>query len=222
MALVSSEPEPTTRPPTRPASGPPSKPPRSAMTLRDMLAALGVLVLVVLAAGGVSRSCSFAPTGPTVDSSRLPVVDAPAELRRLAPLVPLPVRIPAVPPDWRANSVDQDLVAGGGRAVRTGYVTPEGRYLRLLQSDASEPALLAVEVGREPVPGRGPADVDGQQWVVYGGQGTTGARDEPIWIAEVATPNGPLVRMLITGSGTDDDFRTLAEAAVKAEPLPPR
>ena len=192
------------------------------MTLRDMLVALGVLMLVVIAIAGLQRSWSFAPAGPSIDPAAVPVVDAPAELRELAPLVPFAVRIPAVPADWRSNSVDQDPVAGGGRAVRTGYVTSDGRYLRLLQSDASEQALLAVEAGNEPVPGRGPVDVDGQQWVVYGGQGTSGGRDEPIWITEVPTPNGAPVRMLITGSGSDESFRTLAQAAQTSAPIAPR
>jgi hypothetical protein len=192
------------------------------MTLRDMLVALGVLILVVIAIAGLQRSWSFTPAGPSIDPAAVPVVDAPAELRELAPLVPFAVRIPAVPSDWRSNSVDQDPVAGGGRAVRTGYITPDGRYLRLLQSDASEQALLAVEAGKEAVPGRGPVDVDGQQWVAYGGQGTSEGRDEPIWITEVGMANGAPVRMLITGSGTDESFRTLARAAQTSEPIAPR
>jgi hypothetical protein len=199
----------------RPPAGPPSKPPRSALTARDMVGALVVLLLVVLVVGGLSRSCTFSPAGPTVDTSRLPVVDAPAELRRLAPGVPFAVRIPAVPPEWRANSADQDRVAGGGRAVRTGYLTPEGRYLRLLQSDAPEEALLASEAGAEPAPAQGVVEVAGQRWVVY-----AAGRDEQIWIAEVATPGGAPVRMLVTGSGSEDDYRTLAAAAVGGELLP--
>jgi hypothetical protein len=223
MDAVSSDPEPASRaaaePPSTPAPArpvpPPSKPPRSAMTLRDMLAAIGVLLLVVLLVAGVSRACTFSPGGPTVDQAGLPVVDAPAELRALAPRVPLPVRVPAVPPGWRSNSVEQDLVRGGGRAVRTGYLTPEGRYLRLLQSDAPEPALLAVETGAEPPPARGPVDVAGQTWVDYGS-----GRDESIWIAEVTAGGAPPVRLLITGSGSEADFRALAGATLAGELLP--
>jgi hypothetical protein len=188
------------------------------MTMRDMLVALGVLVLIVIGFGGLSGSWSFAPTGPSIDPAAVPVVDAPAELGRLAPLVPFPVRDPAVPAGWRVNSVEQDPVAGGGQAVRSGYVTPGGHYLQLLQSDASEAALLATASGQGPVPGRGPVDVDGQQWVVYGGQATAAARAEPVWIT--ATPGGSPARMLLTGSGTDEEFRTLASAAATAGPLP--
>jgi hypothetical protein len=197
--------------------GPPSKPPRSALTARDLLVAIGVLVLVVLVFGGLARSCTFAPTGPTIDSSRLPVVDAPAELRQLAVDVPFPVRVPAVPTEWRANSAGRDSVPDGGHAVRTGYLTPEGRYLRLSQSDATEEALLAMESGPQAVTAQGVVDVDGQRWVTYTG---AGERTEPIWVTEVTTPGAPSVRMLVTGSGSEADLRTLATAAVTGEVLP--
>jgi hypothetical protein len=210
MDIVSPESDP------RPPAGPPplSKPPRSALTIRDMLVALAVLVPVILLVGGMTRACTFSPGGPTVDPNAVPVVDAPAELRELAPFVPFAVRIPAVPAGWRSNSVDQDLV-DGIRVVRTGFLTPEGRYLRLLQSAAPEPALLAVETGAEPVPARGATEVGGQRWVVYG------AEREQIWIAEVATPGAEPVRLLITGSGGEQDFRTLAGAVLAGELLPP-
>lgn len=200
MELVSSQP------------GPPAKPPRSALTMRDMIGALVVLALVVLAAGGLTRSCTFAPTGPTVDASRLPVVDVPAELTRLAPDSPFPLRVPAVPEGWRANAVNRTSLPEGGRVVSAGFRTPDGRYLRLQQGDATEEAMLRAEAGGGPAPAQGPVDVDGQQWVAYAGQ-----RGEPIWITEVEG-----VRMLVTGSGSEADFRALAAAAVRGEVIAPR
>jgi hypothetical protein len=187
--------------------GPPAKPPRSALTMRDMVGALVVLALVVLVAGGLSRSCTFAPTGPTVDASRLPVVDVPAELTRLAPGSTFPLRVPAVPEGWRANAVDRSSLPEGGHVVRTGFLTPDGRYLRLQQGDATEEAMLRAEAGGGMAPGQGTVDVDGQQWVAY-----TGQRDEPIWITDVGG-----VRMLVTGSGNEADFRALAIAAARGE-----
>ncbi|MCO1657643.1 DUF4245 domain-containing protein [Pseudonocardia humida] len=196
--------------------GPPSKPPRSALSVRDMLVALAVLVPVILLLGGLTRACSFSPGGPTIDSSRLPVVDVAAELAPIARTVPFPVRVPDVPEGWRSNNVDQDRVGADGatdsrRAVRVGYLTPEGRYLRVVQSDADEAGLLGTETGPEPVPGTGVREIAGLRWVVY-------ARDdeEPIWIAELAgeAPS----RALITGSGSDDDFAALATALATGEP----
>jgi hypothetical protein len=187
--------------------GPPAKPPRSALTMRDMVGALVVLAIVVLAAGGLTRSCTFAPTGPTVDATGLPAVDVPAELARLASDSTFPLRVPAVPEGWRANAVDRTSLPEGGRVVRTGFLTPDGRYVRLQQGDATEEAMLRAEAGSGAAPGQGAVDVDGQQWVAY-----TGERGEPIWITDV---DG--VRMLVTGSGSEADFRTLAVAAVHGE-----
>lgn len=201
--------------PHEPPAQPLRKPPRSALGMREMLGAIGVLLVIVAVLGGVSGSCSFSPGGPAVDSSAGPVVDAPAEITRLAPTVPYPVRVPAVPPGWRSNSVDQDLLDPAdperGRALRVGYLTPDGRYLRLLQSDGTEEAVLASETGGQQVPGRGTVDVAGTTFVVYGGED-----DEPIWVGEL---DG--VRLLITGSAPEPDFRALA-AAVAAGPVAAR
>jgi hypothetical protein len=179
--------------------------------MRDMIGALVVLALVVLAAGGLSRSCTFAPAGPTVDASRLPAVDVPAELARLAPDSTFPLRVPAVPDGWRANAVDRTSLPEGGRVVSTGFLTPDGRYLRLQQGDAGEESMLRAEAGDAAAPARGPVDVDGRQWVAY-----TGQRAEQIWITDV---DG--VRMLVTGSGSEADFRALAVAVVRGEVITP-
>lgn len=184
------------------------------MTVRDMVVALGVLVLAVAVIGGVTRGCSFSPGGPSVDPTGLPVVDAPAELRALAPAVPFPLRVPAVPPGWRSNSVAQDRLdpadPAAGRAVRAGYLTPEGRYLRLVQSDGTEEALLTSEVGATVVPAQGTTTVGGTTFVVYGA-----ADEEPIWIGEL---DG--VRVLITGSAGEPDFQALAGAVLTGQVLP--
>jgi hypothetical protein len=168
-----------------------------------MVGAVAVLVAIVLVFAGVTRSCSFAPGGPGVDPGAGPTVDAPAQLRVLAGAMPFPLRVPELPPGWRANAVSTEKIGdAGARAVRAGYLTPEGRFLRLVQSDADEAALLATEAEGMPV-AAGPVPVDGTTWVTYADD-----TREPI---RIATLDG--VRLLITGSGSDDDFRTLAAAA---------
>ena len=191
------------------APGPPAKPPRSAMTMRDLLGAVGLLVVVVLVLGGLTRGCSFAPTGPTVDPGAGPTVDAPGQLRALAGSTPFALRVPAVPADWRANAVGVVQVGKASRrAVRAGYVLPSGRYLRVVQSDADEAALVVEEAKGTPV-ASGPVDVAGTSWVTY-----TDGTPEPIRIAQV---DG--VRLLITGSGDDAEFRTLAAGTTGAPVL---
>ncbi|MGI5125805.1 DUF4245 domain-containing protein [Pseudonocardia sp. CA-107938] len=191
-----------------------SKPPRSALSVRDMAAAVGVLVVLALVVAGLGRSCAFAPGGPQVDQDKLPTVDAPADLARYAKEVPFAVRVPAVPAGWRANSSGVDPVGGGStaRVVRVGYLTSGHRFVRLLQGDVPEEQMLRVQVGTKAVGARGPVDVGGTRWVVYGGTGDT----EPIWVADT----GP-TRLLITGSAEEADFRALAAAALAA-PVAPR
>jgi hypothetical protein len=190
---------------TSPAGGPPSKPSRGSLTVRDMAVALGVLIAIVLVIGGLSRGFGFAPTGPTVDPAGIPAVDAPAELRALAPAVPFALRIPAVPTGWRSNSVARDPVAGTDRTgVRVGYLTAGSNYLQLLQSDATEEALLAAQSGTRQLAAQGMSDVGGQRWVVYGTRPA-----EPVWIADAGQ-----VRLVISGTGTDDEYRALAAATL--------
>lgn len=171
-----------------------------------MVGALLVLLPVILLLGGLSR-CSFAPGGPQVDPSAGPTVDTPALLRDAARWVPFTVRVPAVPPGWRGNAVDRSAVADApGTLVRAGYVTGAGRFLELVQTDAAEEALVRDVAGSVPAP-TGTVDVGGARWVVYGG-------DEPLWVADV---DG--VRLLVTGSAGEDEFRTLAEATLAGEVL---
>lgn len=193
---------------------PPQKPARGgAPDVRGMLVALGVLLVIALVGVGGLRSCSFAPGGPEVDPNAVPVTDVGAAFTDFAKASAFPLRVPAVPAGWKPNSTDRGAVTGGGSAVRAGYVTPDGRYLRLVQSDATEENLLATEAGG-PVGGRGTIDAAGLTWVEYGAPDR-----EPFRIATL--PGTPTVRLLITGSGTDDEFRALAEATVKATPLAP-
>ncbi len=190
--------------------GPPAKPPRSTLTVRDLLGAVAVLVAVVLVVGGLTRGCSFAPAGPTVDPGAGPRVDAPAQLRALSGSTPFALRVPTVPADWRSNAVGTVRVGpAGNRAVRVGYVTPAGRYLRVVQSDAGEAELVTEEAGGTPV-ATGAVDVAGTSWVTYADD-----TSEPIRVAQV---DG--VRLLITGSGDDAEFRTLAAATTGGEVLP--
>jgi hypothetical protein len=166
-----------------------------------MIAAVGVLVFIVLVLGFLSGGVGFSP-GPVADPSAVRVVDAPAQLRGLAGSVPFAVRVPATPAGWRSNSVGTDVV-GDRKAIRVGHLTPSAGYLQLQQSDATEEALLTALGGR---PAQGAQDVAGTRWVVYGTRPA-----EPVWIADVKG-----VRLALTGSATDDEFRTLATAVLAA------
>jgi Protein of unknown function (DUF4245) len=188
-------------------TGPARKPDRSSLTVRHMAAAVGVLVAIVVVLGFVSRGAGFAPGGPTVDGSRLPTIDAPAELGSRQASTPFPLRVPAVPVGWRANSVGVDPIGPDHRAVRVGYVTPGATFVQVQQTDAPEEAALAAASGSRVLAAQGSHDVAGQRWTVYGTR-----PGEPVWIADTGS-----VRWVVTGSGTDDEFRALA-AALRAGP----
>ncbi len=166
------------------------------------------LVLIVLALAGLARACSFSPGGPS--ASAPPSVDAGAALSADAATVSFPLRAPALPAGWVSNSGNRHTAGGaqGGVVEDTGWISPAGRYLRLAQSSASADALVADELqGRRAVSGK--AQAGGRDWTVYAQQDA-----ETAWVADLGD-----VRLLITGSGSQDEFTTLAMATGRAIPL---
>lgn len=185
---------------------------------RDMFWSMVPLIVACVALAGLLGMCSFQPSGP--GQGEVPSFDVPAALNSDAETLKLPVRMPELPQGWQANSGGRGGIDGGrtdpqtgqsARAVtsRVGYIAPSGMYLSLTQSNADE-ARLVGSLDVEAVP-TGAQDVDGTTWVVYEpGEG------EPIWTTRLSGP----VQVAITGAGSAEDFRTLALAVQKAEPLP--
>lgn len=180
----------------------PASPPR---TMKAMLFAMLPLVAVAFLVAGVLGQCSFSPLGPTIDRDSGPTVDVAAELNGISARIDFPVFDPATPPDWRANSAATAQLGSGARAVRIGWITGSARYLRLSQSTAPEEELVAFEVERPPQ-AEGVVQAGGRQWVLY-----RGVRSEKVWVGE---RDG--VRLLLTGSATEEEFRVLAEAVSRA------
>jgi uncharacterized protein DUF4245 len=216
---VSTTPDPAAPPETRPdpaSATPPSGAGRarrmSALGARprDMVISLLILLPMVGVVALLGRSCSFSPGGPTVDPSAMPRVDVHGPLVAAAREVPFAVREPSLPAGWRANSVDQRPAPGGASAVRIGWVTDGGRYLRLVQTSSAtdEGALVAAETEGPPTAAQ-PVDVAGAAWVRY-----TGGNGEQAWARQV---DG--ARWLITGDGDEPEFRLLATAVAAAPPL---
>lgn len=172
--------------------------------LLSLLALLVILTPVLL----LSRGCSFDPGAPTADPATAPTADLAADLPRTARSLDFPLRLPAVPEGWRANSSSTSAVPPAAVAVRAGWLTPH-RFVQLSQSAAPAPDLVRAETGREPEPA-GEVEVDGTKWTVYPGR-----RAEAAWLADLGE-----VRLLITGDGDDGEFRALARAAAAAAPLP--
>ena len=185
---------------------------RGQQSARDVLLSMVPLVLIVLVLAGVAGMCSFSPGGPSIDPPAVPTVDVADRLGRAAPTVPFPVRAPELPPGWRANSAGVDRVGAepdASRAVRVGWRTPGGNYLRLSQSSAGEAELAAFETGQSAAP-TGVVQAAGRTWVRY-----PGPRAEQAWVTDLGE-----VRLLVTGSGTEEQFRTLTDATLDAPVLP--
>ena len=182
--------------------------------LAPLVKGVVVLSLVILALTGITRACSFSPTTPDVDRSRVTRVDVPT--RMAAAGVDFALRTPALPTDWIGQSFDVHPVGPGGtadpattgaatpRAVRVGWVTPDDHFLRLVQSPAPEADLVASEQG-DPA-ARGAVGAGGTTWVEH-----TGVRGEAMWVADAGG-----VRLLVTGDAPAGEFTTLATAALAA------
>ncbi|ASO18445.1 hypothetical protein FHR81_002852 [Actinoalloteichus hoggarensis] len=199
---------------TAPKTTPPplQKPNRASLTGKDMVGSMLILAAIILLGAGLLGRCSFNPTGPDPADIPAPTVDVAAGLGRAVDRVDFPVRQPELPEDWQATTLRvNEIDPAGVQAVRIGWLTSDGSYLRLSQSDADEGTLVAYET-RQAAVGQGMVSAAGHDWVHY-----LGERDETVWVTEV---DGS--RILLTGTATETDFQVMAEAVVEAEVLPAR
>jgi hypothetical protein len=186
-----------------------------------MFWSLAPLVVACVVLAGLLGMCSFQGRGPTEGPA--PAHDAGAALQADADALKIPIRLPVLPDGWRSNSGGRSGIEAGvadpdtgapTRAVvsRVGYLAPTGEYMSLSQSNADEDKLVeSITPGLVPA---GAQDVDGVSWVVYqGGEGV-----EPVWTTRL--PGN--AQLAITGAGSTDEFRTLAAATQKQQPLDPR
>ena len=193
---------------------------------RDMFWSMAPLVLACLILAGLLGMCSFAPTGP--GPGPVPNYDAAAALQSDADTLKIPIRLPALPDGWQANSGSRNGIDGGrtdpvtGQPVRAvsstvGYLAPSGMYLGLTQSNADEDKLIA-SFGPDLVP-TGTQDVDNVTWIVYEGGDGDGKPGEPVWTTQLRGASGP-AQVALKGAAGTDEYRTLAAATQSQSPLP--
>lgn len=176
--------------------------------MRDLVGALAVLLVIVGAVVGLTRGCTFSPGGPTV-APPTNTVDVSQVLDSAASSVDFPVRRPALPAGWRANSSSTSAVGRGASVVvRVGWLTP-ARYIQLSQSGGAVADVVVAETGRAEAASSGSVEVDGVRWTTYPGR-----RDEQAWVTRLDKAT-----VLITGTGSPAEFRTLALAVQTASPL---
>ena len=203
-----------------PTAPKPAKP-RILQDGRDMFWSLVPLLIACVVLAAIVGQCSFQPKGPA--EGTIPSYNVPLALGADAAALPFPVRMPALPDGWHANSggrgsVEQGRTDAAGKRVgaltsRVGYLAPSKMYVSLTQSDADESALVqSLQANVYP---SGTEDVNGLKWIVYrGGDGA-----EPVWTTRLESPAGP-AQLAITGAAGPEDFRTLASSTQSQAPLP--
>ena len=151
-----------------------------------MFWSLAPLLIGCIVLAGLVGMCSFQPGGTT--KGTIPSYDAAAALRADAQTLGFPVRLPALPGGWQANSGNRGFIANGrtvnGQRLNAptsnvGYISPTGMFLSLTQSNADEDKLVAsIHPSAYPT---GTVEVAGTKWIIYRGGGQNGADAEPVW-----------------------------------------
>lgn len=175
---------------------------RANQTVRNLVfalvACLGIVLVLVLV---VVR-----PDQPVDDP-----VDWSSIAEQAQPAVSQPLVDPVLPPGWTANAALLDADA----TIPTwyiGFISPSSQFLGLRQGIGADAGWLAEQVDGAAT--ESTVDIDGIEWDVYNRRGS----DDPgnLAYALSATLGGSTV--LLFGTATDGDFRTLA-ATVAASPL---
>lgn len=185
----------------------PSNKPRILHNNKDMMMTLIPLVVISFIIAGIASQCSFHPGAPKMET--VVAFDAQRAYEYDARTLDFPIRVPEAPAGWQPNSGSRVDVTGegGGTITAVGYVTAQGRYLRLSQASASVEQLVKHHLPTDAEP-QGTRAAGGQEWVLY-----RAPNSEPVWLADLGD-----VRLSLTGSGTEDDFAALAEAVLAAPP----
>jgi hypothetical protein len=181
--------------------------PRILNDYRDLLWSLFPLVLIAVVFAGLASQCSFAAKGPT--QGQVPHFDVAAALSSDARTLPFPIKNPSLPAGWTPNSGSRDTITstGGGPVSTVGFLTPQGTYMRMSQSNATEESLSRFVLGSRYASGT--EQIGDQKWIVY-----SEPTEESAWIADFGQS-----RVLITGAGNQSAFTTLASAVTAAQPL---
>ena len=168
----------------------PAKRSRLSQTARDMAISLGVLAVPLVLLMAFCRPAA----------RDTPSVDPAATFRAAAALEAFDVRVPQpLPQGWRATNAA--LRSEGGVSVRVSYLTPDGKYVQLLQSQRSADALLPEELGAGRR--RGAESIDGVSWHRYGGRS---AGESALVLLE------PTVTVLVVGDAPPAQLTALARS----------
>lgn len=184
------------------------KKPRIFQDSRDIILSLLVVVGLMIPTVAFTGMCSFNPGAP--ENGPVQEVDAQQVLSMEAKAMNFPVRLPETPEGWTTNSARRTTVNRQPATV-VGWVTKEGAYLQLTQTD--QPLDKAVQDVDEH--GRTQQEdvvVDGTRFERYTSE-ERNARD--VWAADLGD-----VRLVFSGTAGEAEFEQIARNTLKATPLP--
>jgi hypothetical protein len=190
--------------------------PRLFTSTRDLVISLGVLLVVMFFSVGFTGLCSFNP-GPAERSGAVQKVDIATILGTDARGLDIPVRLPELPENWEPNSGRRTMV-DDQPSSEAGWVIDGEAYLSLTQTVTGLEDAVNDEDGEHReitdtfvVPAASSSTGRDVTWQIW-----TGDDVKKIWAADLGD-----VRLLVSGTATTDEYRTMAEAATKAQPLEP-
>ena len=181
--------------------------PRIFQGSKDITISLVVIIAFMAFAVGFTGMCSFNPGAP--ENGPVHEVDAPAVISMESRAMAFPLRYPDVPEGWIPNSARR-MGLNNQPAVVVGWVTPNATYVQLTQTSADLKYALE-HIDRHVRTLGEPVDIDGQTFTTYTSDGPTAGE---AWGTDLGD-----VRIIISGGGTEEDYRTMAKAILKTTPI---
>lgn len=179
--------------------------PRILHDSKDLIWSLIPLLLIALIVAGISGSCSFG-FGDSATDRTIPSFNETAGLQADADTMPFPIRRPDLPKDWKSNSGSTQEI-GDSTSSNVGWITPDGVYVQLTQTAATEDALVYKLLSNKGA-GEGVVSIDNRNWVKYGGED-----DKRAWIADFGDARVAIV------SRDEKAMTVMAKAVTAAQPL---
>lgn len=171
-----------------------TRPERRRPGLLDMVISLALVVAIIAVVLLVQRRTG----GPAIN-----VIDPSPAYAGARNVAAYQVRTPeGLPAGWRPTSARTDRPEPGRLTLRVGFVTPQGEYAQLVESDLPRDRLLAAELGAGARPS-GPVAVGAQTWQRFP---APRSGDRAIVRSDGA------VTYLVSGSAGLEELRVLAAA----------
>jgi hypothetical protein len=170
------------------------------LTAANMLRSMLPLVVMVLA---LAYFCSPQNPDPVVE------IDPSNSIRYAASLALVAIPVPELAETWRPTSAEVDPPADGqpGRVTLTiGYVTPQVSFARYVVS--TDPAAELIENLLLDADREAALTIAGQPWEEF-----TTNRNERLYLASFGD-----LRLLVTGSASQEELRTLAASLTPYRP----